>query len=120
MLYFSIALLCVLTGKMQLEWAVGCWPTGLFSTEKNHLGSFRMLLPSNCRAARCSSLILSISSFLFSIWAISSAVTVTGAASAVGGDLPESTVGLREERAGVQGDTQLLGQDEDQAKCAGL
>lgn len=80
---------------------MGWLPPGLFSPEKNHLGSFP-LLPSNCRAARCSSLILSISSFLFSFWVISSAVTVTGVASAVGGDLPERTVGTQGGASDIQ------------------
>lgn len=67
---------------------MGCLPTGLFSTEKYHLSSFQ-LLPSNCRAARCSSFILSLSSFFFSMLSVSSGVTVMGLASATGDDLPE-------------------------------
>lgn len=66
-------------------------PSGLFSTEKYHLSSLQ-LLPSNCRAARCSSFILSLSSFFVSILAISSAVSTAvgvGAASRAGDDLPE-------------------------------
>lgn len=65
-------------------------------------------------------MILSISSFLFSIWAISSAVTVTGVTSAIGGDLPESTVELGEDEASMQEDAELLGQNVDQETCVGL
>lgn len=85
---YTFWLVCFVLFLADTVWACcGLFASWSISTEKYHLNSFQ-LLPSNCRAARCSSFILSLSSFFLSISAISSAGTITGAASAKGGDLP--------------------------------
>lgn len=85
---YTFWLVCFVLFLTETVWACcGLFASWSISTEKYHLNSFQ-LLPSNCRAARCSSFILSLSSFFLSISAISSAGTITGAASARGGDLP--------------------------------
>ena len=115
MLCLSVSLLVPLRHKAS-QGLLACWP--IFYS-KYHLSSFQ-LLPSNCRAARCSSFILSFSSFFTSTSSVSSAGTTTGAASAIGGDLPERVMNHTEISSNGQVYTQGLGQNAYKVECVEL